>query len=122
LLATIIRSVEPKLRIVTRLPLQQLWRDDGFSTSTRGRTLNNEDIRQFLASGPVQFVVADVGVALRWIPASECFSFWKNEAGTHLVSGDRIVLDDFPGGYCYFASHWEGPESEAPIVVMERHH
>ena len=70
----------------------------------------------------MQFVVADLGFALRWIPTNECFHFWKHEAKTHLATGTRVVLDDFPGGYFYFASHWEGPESEAPIVVMERHH
>lgn len=70
----------------------------------------------------VQFVVTDVGFALRWIPTSECFDFWRDEAKTHLATGTRVVLDDFPGGYFYFASHWEGPESETPIIVMKRHH
>ena len=110
------------LRIVTRLPLRELWRDDGFSTTTRGKSLTAEDVRQFLASGPVQFVVVDVGAAPRWIPASESFRFWRNEAKPHLASRTGACLDDLPGGYSYFASQWQGREPEAPIVVLEKQH
>jgi len=59
------------LRVVTRLPLRELWRDDGFSTTARGKRLTTEDVRQSLRSGRVQFVVADVGAAAKWIPPSE---------------------------------------------------
>lgn len=107
---------------MTQLPLRELWRADGFSSATRGKSLTQEDVRQFLASGPVQFVVADVGAAPHWIPASECFLFWKNEARPHLARGAKASLDALPGGYCYFASLWEGGEQEAPIVVLEKHH
>jgi len=71
--------MDPKLRIITRLPLTELWRDDGFATATRGRSLTSEDVRRLLRLGPVQFVVADLGAAPQWIPKGECFHFWKNE-------------------------------------------
>lgn len=109
-------------RIVTHLPLRELWRDDGFSTPSRGKTLTHDDVRQFLASGPVQFVVVDVGAAPRWIPERECFQFWKNEAKPHLASATRASLDEFPDGYCYFATQWVGREREPPIVVLEKQH
>ena len=78
------RIVDINLKVVTHLPLRELWRADGFSTTARGKSLTPDDVREFLTSGPVQFVVADVGVAPRWIPASECFDFWKREAKPHL--------------------------------------
>jgi hypothetical protein len=106
---------------VTQLPLRELWRDDGFSTTTRKKSLTHDDVRAFPASGRVQFVVVDVGVAPRWIPASECFDFWKNEAKPHLASGTGASLDEFPDGYCYFASQWTG-ETNAPIVLLEKQH
>ena len=65
-----IRCVDADLRIVTHLPLRELWRVDGFSTTTRGKSLTHEDVRQFLSLGPVQFVITDVGAAPRWIPRS----------------------------------------------------
>jgi hypothetical protein len=113
--------VDAHFRIVTQLPLRELWRDDGFSTTTRGKSLSVDDVRDFLGSGPVEFVVVDVGVAPRWIPQNECFNFWKHEAKSHLASGMKVVLSEFPGGYCYFASHWEG-ETSTPIVLLEKHH
>lgn len=113
--------MDANLRVVTQLPLRELWRDDGFSTTKRGKSLTYDDVREFLTSGPVQFVVVDVGVAPRWIPASECFDFWKNEAKPHLANGTKASLKEFPGAYCYFASQWEG-EKIAPIVLLEKHH
>ncbi len=113
--------MDAHLRIVTQLPLRELWRDNGFSTTTRGKSLSLDDVQAFLRLGPVQFVVADVGVAPRWISQDECFDFWKHEAKPHLVSDAKAVLSEFPGGYCYFASHWEG-ETTTPIVLLEKHH
>ena len=105
---------------MTQLPLREVWRDDGFSTTKRRGSLTDPDIRDLLAVGVVQFVVADVGAAPRWIPQSESFDFWKREAKPHLAS-DAAILDQFPGGYCYFASQWDG-EPTTPIVVLEKHH
>jgi hypothetical protein len=106
---------------VTQLPLRELWRDDGFSTTKRRRSLTDAEIRDLLAVGVAQFVVADVGAAPRWIPQSECFDFWKREAKPHIAS-EAAALDQFPGGYCYFASLWQRREGEAPIIVLEKHH
>ena len=114
--------MDAKLRIITHLPLAELWRDDGFSTVERGRPLTREDVRQFLTSGPVQFIVADVGAAPRWIPEADSFQFWKNEAKPHLASEPKAHLDEFPDGYCYFASQWKPRGSESPIVLLEKYH
>jgi hypothetical protein len=112
--------VNANLKVVTQLPLRELWRDDGFSTTTRGKSLSLDEVREFLAFGPVQFVVADVGMPPRWIPASQCFVFWKNEAKPHLAS-TKASRSEFTGGYCYFASQWEA-ETATPIVLLEKHH
>jgi len=113
--------MDAHLRVVVQMPVRELWREDGFSTSTRKKSLSFHDIREFLASGTVQFVIADVGVALRWIPEGECFDFWKHEARLHLASDTKAALNEFPGGYCYFASQWEG-ETTAPLVLLEKSH
>jgi hypothetical protein len=110
------------LRIVTRLPLQELWRDDGFITSSRDRWLTDHDITSSLRAGPVQFVVVNVGESPCWIQIDDCYEFWKEEAKTHLaVPNQGAQLDGFPGSYCYFASEWQGG-AEHPIVVLEKHH
>jgi hypothetical protein len=115
--------MDSSVKIVTRLPLRELWRDDGFTTSERGQSLTAEDITTLLQLGSVQFVVAEVGVSLRWIQPSECYRFWKTEVETHLAAANSgASLDEFPGEYCYFASRWNDPGGTAPIIVFEKHH
>jgi hypothetical protein len=110
------------LRIVTRLPLQELWGDNGFTTTSRGRGLTDDDITTSLRAGLVQFVVVNVGVPPCWIQISDCYEFWKQEARAHLAApGERAQLDTFPGCYCYFASEWQ-TGAEPPIVVLEKQH
>jgi hypothetical protein len=113
--------MDAALKIVTRLPLRELWRYDGFTTTARARSLTKDDVHSLLRSGPVQFVVVDVGASPCWIELSECFQFWKSEAQPHFAEA-RGVLNKFPGGYCYFASQWDGGDREAPIVVLEKQH
>jgi hypothetical protein len=114
--------MDAKLETVTHLPLRELWRDNGFTTSSRGRSLTQVDITDLLRSGLVQFVVADVGATLQWIQLHDCYRFWKDEVKTHLAEDLRAVLDQFPGGYCYFASQWDEGLQATPIVVLEKSH
>jgi hypothetical protein len=90
--------------------------------SARIRSLTKDDIRSLLRCGPIQFVVVDVGSSPRWIQPSECFQFWTSEAQPHLARQARVILEGFPGGYCYSASEWDGGDPAAPIVVLEKQH
>jgi hypothetical protein len=111
------------LKIVTHLPLQQLWRGSEFITSARGKSLTRADITGLLRAGPVQFVVVDVGVAPRWMELGDCYDFWKGEARPHVADpASGAALKDFPDEYCYFASQWESEHVAAPIVLLAKHH
>jgi hypothetical protein len=114
--------MDAALRIVTHLPLHELWRDDGLKTKARIRSLTEDDIRSLLRSGTTQFVVVDVGASPCWIQPRECFQFWKNEAQPHLAREARVILEEFPDRYCYFASQWDGGDPASPIVVLEKQH
>jgi hypothetical protein len=115
--------MDPKRRVVTRLPLEEVWREDGFSVSVQKlRSLRTEDVANLLRAGPVKFVLADAGMPLQWIDQTNCYRFWKTEIKTHLAAPDqKCKLDEFPGGYFYCASEW-GRKDGLPIVVVERHH
>jgi len=111
------------LKVVTQLPLTELWRDSKLMTTSCIRPLTAEDIAVLLRVGPVQFVVADVGSPLRWIPLGECYEFWKMEVKPHLAAPvSQASLDDFPDNYFYFASEWSGDNGTTPIIVCEKHH
>ena len=109
-------------RIVTRLPLAELWTSAGLLDSQPAEGASAAKIEQLLQDG-ASFVVADVGKPLRWISAADRFSFWKSEVKTRLVATDatHFSLDDYPDGYCYVATMWDGT-SPAPIIVLEMHH
>ena len=113
--------MDPALRIVTQLPLRELWREDGLATSARAKNLTTKDVRGMLRAGRVHFVIADVEMKPQWIPDEECFNFWKTEFQSHLTSPETpFQLEDFPGENCYVASEWQG--AELPIIVCEMHH
>jgi len=114
--------MDTALKIITQMPLTELWRGDGFISSSRLRWLTAGDIATMLRAGRAQFVVADVGVSPRWIPLGECYDFWKREVQPHLAAPESCkTLDDFPEGYCYLASEWSSRDG-TPIIVCEKHH
>lgn len=115
--------MDPKLRIVRQLPLQELWDDAGMIAASRTRSLSSQQLKRLLQAGPVQFVVADVGLKLRWIALDECYQFWKSDVQLRLPSEDSIPnVDVFPVGYCYFASEWQRSPVDHPIVALTKVH
>lgn len=110
-------------RIVTRLPLDRLWNDDGDIAAQRERYLPRLLLRELLRQYPVEFYVADIGSPLRRVDVGNCYQFWKSEAAANVVddpeSGFR--LEDFPGQFAYVSSEWSG-EIQTPIVLLEKHH
>ena len=108
-------------RVVTLLPLADLWDDTGPVAATPVRDLTTADIRELLRVGPVRFVVADLGNPLRWVPVGECFRFWKAEVQSRVAGLGGASLNDFPGGYCYFAAEW-GTAGRLPVVLLSVAH
>ena len=111
-------------KVVTSLPLSELWNEKASTAAIRQRHLSYEDLRQLVQSGQVRFVVANVGAPLRWVPAGESHSFWKLEVRLHLVNEPDRPFDiySFPEGYCYVASEWRDSDEGRATVVLELHH
>lgn len=110
------------MRVVTALPLTELWNSGGSIDATRQSDLSFEAIRTLIGSGPIRFVVADVGLPLRWVAPEECLAFWKREVAMRIADASSpIELAAFPGEYCYLASQWAA-EASPPIVALQRVH
>lgn len=109
-------------KIITRLPLEELWNEKGNVDAQRiAMGLNAADVTEMIKAG-VTFVVADIGVPPRWIDPEQRFEFWKTEVKPRLAESDEpVFLERFPGGYCYFASKWRLPDMLS-LIVLERHH
>ncbi|UPK01522.1 hypothetical protein [Bradyrhizobium sp. 170] len=109
-------------KIVTQMPLVELWNADGLLDARRAENLGETDIKRLLRDGS-SFVVAEAGQPLRWISEGDRFAFWKTEVKCRLVAldADGFCLGDYPGNYCYVASMWKCASSTS-IIVLEKHH
>lgn len=107
----------PVQRVVTQLPLDESWDDAGPVAAMPSRDLTATDIATLLRAGPVRFVVANIGSPLRWVPVGECFRFWKAEVRSRVAGPGGAYLEDFPGGYCSFASEWAAGDGP-PVVLL----
>jgi hypothetical protein len=112
----------PEQRIVTSLPLIELWDDRGAVAADRVGDLTGAQVRELLKLGPVQFVMVDVGHRPEWISEADCYAFWRMRLSGNIADPSQpAYLDDFPGGYFYFASLWSTADGSR-IVVLERQH
>ncbi|MGL3108753.1 hypothetical protein [Bradyrhizobium sp. BR 1432] len=107
---------------MTRLPLEELWTNAGLLDSQPAESAGAAKIEHLLQNG-ASFVVADVGKPLRWISTGDRFSFWKSEVKARLVAPEaaRFAIDEYPNGYCYVATVWNGASPD-PVIVLEMHH
>ena len=114
-------AVRPEQRIVVKIPIKELWDDRGPVSGLRISELDSESIRLLLKSGPVKFVVADVGLPLQWIEPDDRFDFWKATGLNVAIPEQKIPLEHFPNNLAYFASQWAGRDGEC-IVLLEKYH
>jgi hypothetical protein len=109
-------------KIVTEIPLTQLWTPQRVLEAERVAYLTRQDIKQLLKVQSVTFVVANVGEPLRWINPADCYSFWQNEVESHIADNvEHIDVDSFPEEYVYVASKWNN-SGQIPIVLLEKFH
>jgi hypothetical protein len=113
--------LRPDQRIVTNLPLAELWNESGALHCERIRHLDRDLIRELVRTGPVQFIVANCGAKLNWIPMRERFEFWKTVRPQIADPMKRIQLDPFPNETAYTASEWRGSTGDV-LILLERHH
>ncbi len=105
------------------MPLQELWNSNGAIQARKRRDLTEMEIKAVLQTGPVQFIVAELGKPLRWVAKNDCFSFWHKEVKPHLVDPklEGFYLEGIPGGYAYCASEW-CVDTGLCFLLLEMHH
>lgn len=113
--------MRPDQRIVTKLPLAELWDETGALPGERIRHLDESLIRGLMGIGQVQFIVADCGAKMNWISQQERFEFWKMVWPQIADPMKPIQLDQFPNETAYTASEWLGRTGEC-LILLEKHH
>ena len=113
--------MRPEQRLVTKVPLSELWDETGTLLGERVRHLDENLIRDILRTVPVQFIVADCGEKLNWIPTQERFEFWKT-IRPHIADPMKpIQLARFPNQVACTASEWRGRAGECLILLEKLH-
>ena len=88
--------MRPDQRIVAKIPLTELWDERGALPGERIRHVDGNLIRGLMGTGQVQFIVADCGAKLNWIPMPERFEFWKTVRTQVADPSQPILLKQFP--------------------------
>jgi hypothetical protein len=117
------RPMDPAKRIVTHIPLTELWTNEGRVDALRGEPLGEAEIAALLRDARSTFVVASPGEPLRWVAGRARYDLWKTEVKCRLVGRDAtsFSLEDFPGSYCYVAAEWR-TDPGLHVIVLEKHH
>jgi hypothetical protein len=109
-------------KVITRIPLTELWDEAGLASFERKRFLRGDEIKQSIAAEDIHFVLADVSQPLKWIGKQEKFNFWKSELKEHLCENPikGCHLEDFKDDYFYFASLWTSNIQK--VILVEKYH
>ena len=105
-------TLRPDQRIFVKMPLTELWDNGGTLTGDRVRNLDQTGLVELLPTGPVQFLVADPGLKLRWVPTPQQFEFWKTVRPQIAHPEKPIYREQFPNETAYIASEWRGRTGE----------
>ena len=108
-------------RLVTKIPLTELWNEAGTIPSECIRSIDEGALLELIRSCSVQFVIADCGLKLDWIPIDNRFSFWKTVRSQIADPTKPIFLGSFPQETAYVASEWRGRAGEC-LVLLEKYH
>jgi hypothetical protein len=55
-------------KIIKRMPLEEIWTDQKVLDANKKEYLVISKIGELLRDGPVQFVIAELGSKLQWLP------------------------------------------------------
>jgi hypothetical protein len=103
------------------MPLTELWDDEGTLVGERIRNLDESDLVELLRTRPVQFLVADAGLELRWMRTPQLFEFWKTVRPQIAHPEKPIYREQVLNETAYIASEWRGRTDEC-LILLEKYH
>jgi hypothetical protein len=109
-------------RIVTKIPLDELWNDSAMLTYERQEYLTERQVQELVSKGEIAVAEASCGLKLSWVSPNSTLEFFKKQVKGHVVNDpDRIILADFEDEWCYLASLWGDAEGRK-VILLETYH
>ena len=116
--------MEPYKRVVTRMPLAELWRHDGVPVpAKRVRWLVSDEVHDLLRHRPdLDLVVVRGAHPLEWLYGDEKWAFWKEQLKDRIADPEGpIYREDWEDEVFFLVSEWAAAGVERPILVAEMH-
>jgi hypothetical protein len=114
--------IEYQKKIITSLPVTEIWNDGGIISKKKVKHLLISDINELLHKYPeAELAIADGGHKFYFIKKEDKFNVWKKELKNRIVETNEFYLEEFPGEYCYVASLWK-KDDNGLIILFEMHH
>jgi hypothetical protein len=107
-------------KIITNFPVNELFKNNNKLTCIK-RQLNKDKIIEIIRIQPIEFIIADIGLKLKWINIQGCYNFWKQGISNNLAFEKPINLDNFDNNYCFGVSEWKYPNEEMVILLEKLH-
>ena len=78
--------MDSRHRIVSSLPIEELWTDAGPLSAKRLRYISPDDLELQMLLQAMPMVVAECGKPLHWVQSTEYWNFWKRNVTRHLTT------------------------------------
>lgn len=117
--------MEINKKIVTSFNIEELWNENEVISARQIRDLDYEEIVELLKTSKISFVIADIGMPIKWIPIQENYDFWKKELKNRVTDPEKAKkgfrLEDYPGEYCYLVSEWKDNLRNTFLLLKKYH-
>ena len=109
-------------RIVTKIPLEELWTDSAILSHKRQKYLTERQAFDLILASKTPIAIASCGLRLSWIQPNDTLNAFKQQIRGRIVNDpDRIVLEEYEEEWCYLASEWVNAEG-GKILLLETFH
>ena len=109
-------------RIVTKIPLDELWNDSAMLAYERQEYLTERQVQDLVFKGDIAVAEASCGLKLSWVSPNSALEFFKKKVKGHIVDDtDRIILTDYEDEWCYLASVWVDANGQK-VILLETYH
>jgi len=109
-------------RIVTNLPIDELWTDSAILEYERKEYLTERQVQEIILQGKIAVVEASCGLKLSWVSPDQTLDFFKSKVKGHVADDPKIIsLADFESNWCYLPSKWVNLDGQE-VILLETYH